>query len=307
MKTFYCLCDGGLGNRINALVSGMLIWTQHFDHTEFIVLWPKNRYCQARIDEIFDLEILGRYFPTGLKFKHKIPKNLENDTVHILAHHKKNFNGNFSNIMSVKYKQKLNETFETSERTIIFSTPLLPYFLKLREVERLQRFITPSSIVRSRIELRKQFTQKNAIGLHLRGTDYGFSNSYFTFWRIIVKVLFFVKFQLFTDDKVVEDRFGRLKNIHSIKISTLPERYNNSLDWKQMFGDHYNVKRDALSVIDAFADLLTLSALPKIPTSRSTYLYNAFYLSKRKSRFAFFLLFFVNRIISFSRALRGKK
>lgn len=70
----------------------------------------------------------------------------------------------------------------------------------------------------------------------------------------------------------------------------------------------YNINRNDLSVINGFSKLLVLASLPKIITSRSTFLYNAFFLSKQKLNLGFFVIFSLNRLISIVRYLkiRGK-
>ena len=51
-RRIYVFCDGGIGNRINALVSGIAI-AEHFQRA-ITVYWPVNSWCGAAFADIFD-------------------------------------------------------------------------------------------------------------------------------------------------------------------------------------------------------------------------------------------------------------
>lgn len=51
-RRIYVFCDGGIGNRINALVSGIAIAVR-FKLT-MTVYWPVNSWCGAALAEFFD-------------------------------------------------------------------------------------------------------------------------------------------------------------------------------------------------------------------------------------------------------------
>ena len=43
-------CDGGLGNRLNALLSGMAI--VHYFGIDYVIHWPANQWCAAAYSDI---------------------------------------------------------------------------------------------------------------------------------------------------------------------------------------------------------------------------------------------------------------
>jgi len=51
-RRIYVFCDGGIGNRINSLVSGIAI-AEHFQRA-ITVYWPVNSWCGAAFADIFD-------------------------------------------------------------------------------------------------------------------------------------------------------------------------------------------------------------------------------------------------------------
>jgi hypothetical protein len=51
-RRIYVFCDGGIGNRINALVSGIAI-AEHFQ-LDMTVYWPANSWCGAAFADIFE-------------------------------------------------------------------------------------------------------------------------------------------------------------------------------------------------------------------------------------------------------------
>lgn len=47
-----CFCDGGLGNRINSIITADLV-ARTFG-VELEIVWPVNSWCGAAFEEIFD-------------------------------------------------------------------------------------------------------------------------------------------------------------------------------------------------------------------------------------------------------------
>jgi len=44
-------CDGGVGNRINSLISGIAL-AKYFN-IDYCVYWPENNWCEAAFNDIF--------------------------------------------------------------------------------------------------------------------------------------------------------------------------------------------------------------------------------------------------------------
>lgn len=309
MQKFYCLCDGGLGNRLNSLVSALIVWKKDFKDTEFIILWPINRYCGAHIESLLDLHKIEKFVGQNLVVHLDLSAIRTRKNYIILANDKKSFEGRFTNIYSINgiSRERLQKK-DGHTQHFLFSAPLLPFFIKFKEAVIASDLIEPSSMVNKQFQYMNSNLGAKVIALHLRGTDYGFSTLYFDIFFNTVRLFPFLKFQIFTDDKRLIDRFSILGNAHFFDASDLPKKYDPNSNWSHKTSQDYNINRNDLSVINGFSELLVLASLPKIITSRSTFLYNAFFLSKRKSNLGFFVIFSLNRLISIVRYLkiRGK-
>ena len=49
---FIIFCDGGIGNRINALISGLAI-VRYFE-LPYQIHWPINNWCAAAFEDVFE-------------------------------------------------------------------------------------------------------------------------------------------------------------------------------------------------------------------------------------------------------------
>lgn len=308
MQKFYCLCDGGLGNRLNSLVCGLIVWKKDFQDTEFIVVWPINRYCGAHIESLLNVHKIDEFVGHNVVVQLDLSAISAIKNYIILAHDQKGFDGSFTNVLSINgISRERLENKDSHTRHFLFSTPLLPFFIKFKDAMIAADFIEPSGMVKDQIQHKKSKIGTKRIALHLRGTDYGFSAFYFDIFFNFIRSFSFLRFQIFTDDKCIIERFSKLRNAYFFDASDLPEKFDPNSNWSHRTSQEYNVSRNDLSVINGFSELLVLASLPKIITSRSTFLYNAFFLSKRKSRLGFFVIFSVNRLISLVRYLKTRK
>jgi len=234
--------------------------------------------------------------------------NLEKNYI-ILANDKKDFDGIFFDIYSISsIKREKFEKKDNYTQHFLFSAPLLPFFLKFKDTMKVKDLIEPSMTVLEQFQYKKNQLGTKSIALHLRGTDYGFSKLYFDIIFKLVQFFSFLNFQIFTDDKIIIQRFSTLANVYFFDESDLPNKYDPAYDWSQKFSKEYNINRNDMSVLNGFSEMLVLASLPKIITSRSTFLYNAFFLSQKKLNFGFFMIFTLNRLVAIVRYLkiRGK-
>lgn len=304
MQHFYCLCDGGLGNRLNSLVSGMIIWKKASFGSKFVILWPLNRYCDAEIKDVIDMTKLGTYFDNDTDVILRVTDEIQMNCNHVLAHDRKGFNGKFTNLLKIISLRKFTNFQDLANGEIMFTTPLIPFCVKYKEVREIKQYLKPAPQIIDKLLALGNKVNKRSIALHLRGTDYGFSHRYFTFWYYLIKFLPLLKFHIFTDDKSIIDRFSKQKNTVFFNHTVLPEKYNSDASWTEMLLDEYNISRSKSAVTDGFIEMLFLAEMFKIITSRSTFLYNAFYFSKTKFNIGFFIIFNINRVISFMRIIR---
>jgi hypothetical protein len=303
-KIFYCLCDGGFGNRLNALVSGMIVWRKKFTDYKFIILWPINRYCSAELHLLVDLEILQIYFESDLEIKRDIFEDTEEEQKCFIGHESKGISGKFINISKIRSFTELDCVCNGVKNSVIFTSALIPFIIGYADLKAASNFIHPSKNVMERVTILADDIKPGSIGLHLRGTDYGFSQRYFLFWKFIIRNLFFIKFHIFSDDEEIIHYFSKLDNTFFFNETVFPEKFDHGSVWTQRYDKDYNIQRPEASVVNAAAEMFLLGTLPKLITSRSTYLYNSSYLCKREPNISFSILYHINVILAFVRTFK---
>ncbi len=187
--------------------------------------------------------------------------------------------------------------------SFVYHNPLIPVYIPIGEVlssVALLSFKEKQITLGNEVLNINSLRQRKLIALHLRGTDYGFSEQYFARWFLFVK-FYPGKVLLLTDDESLLERFSKLKNVALKGRSTLPKKYNKSLSWNGAVKDEYgreftyNIVRDKDSILDSLVDLYILSQSIKLFTSRSTFLQHAYLFSGDKK--SIFLLNELNRFL----------
>ncbi|WP_420550169.1 hypothetical protein [Litorivicinus lipolyticus] len=300
---FNCVCDGGFGNRINSLVSGLILWENSFADKEFVVIWPSNRYCEAKIFDLLDLRFLTEAFPAL-----EVESDYSNvsDNLLVLSHDKNKRAGEFYDLMAFSSAEDL-KALRRPNLDVFFCTALVPFIINYPEFNKLLPYIVPSQKVYDVYWSRYSDLKCNAVAVHMRGTDYGFSMRYFLRWKLIMKSLFFVRFHVFTDDSDLTRFFNNLDNAKVVSSSDLPSKYEEEAPWYDRKEGEYNILRGESTVISSFAELLYLSEHFKIITSRSTFLFSAFLFSSRSPKLGLWILFQLNRSISLLRVIRKRR
>jgi hypothetical protein len=276
MKTLHIYCDGGFGNRFNALVSGLLIARK--TGLTPLVIWPVNNWCGATFDQL-----LVR--PAGLQV---IDKELlafvpERDAYRflIVEDHLGIAPDGYLHPLHVSGWPEIERFVLDADRDVFYYTALIPSVLPEDEVRALVRELAfePSLVSRA-----AQFIQAHQLsefyGVQIRKTDFGDrgadDENLFKLLKDAVGKRFFVC----SDDAAVEQRFQTLPHVvtHE-KRQHVAKRVEG--DWLTPNADHSgrvyacNVERSDLSVMDAVVDLLILSMSQIVRTSGSTFLNTA--------------------------------
>jgi hypothetical protein len=144
-------------------------------------------------------------------------------------------------------------------------------------------FLFKQETVKAAEELLNEYClkEKRYLALHLRGTDYGFSPIYFSFWKVLISLIPCKTF-LCTDDILIVNKFSGLKNVYWKRSKTLPQKLDGLGSWNQATIDeygrefNYNLFRNSASIKDALIELYLLSRGNRLYTSRSTFLYQAY-------------------------------
>lgn len=313
-KKFIVFCDGGLCNRLNALLVAQLIAKEL--KINLWVAWPSNNWCQLPYAEIFDASpnlISQSIDIQGL--------NTELSDYTLLAHEQQTFSKPpFANPNLEESWQCLVDSVDNAlkHQSVIYFNATIPWCCPIQEVSNIAQTLPWKSGYQQQA---LAFLQKHQLkpfrywGLHLRGTDFGHNSQYFQRWFKIIQ-LFPDPVVICTDDPEVLNIYLSNPKVLSRSIKHFPKRLKADKGWNEPIIDdqnrafNFNVLRDAESVKESIVDLMILSQSKLHFTSNSTFL--TFALLMRGIDFSIYarLLFWFRRVkqkIRLTKQKSGKK
>lgn len=264
-------CDGGIGNRINALISGLAI-ARHFN-LAYCVYWPENNWCSASFSDIFE-----NNFPVS-KLSIKDLKHGLDDAI-VLLH-----DDIASNSLSVEFNsayqyasmQDFADKVLTTDKPIFFYPALMPEWIPFNLViDELKTLVFSEYISQSVLQFIHGTLKKPFHGLHLRRTDL---NVGLTDHEVIDLVsgnsdkVFFVC----SDDPVAEAIASAHENVFARTKVNHVSKKNESDAWLALSADddgrlyHGNIHRSKDAVIEGMIDLLILAHSQIVGYSGSTF------------------------------------
>ena len=269
--TFYCFCEGGLGNRLNSLYTSIVLAS--LLERPLTIFWPLNTWCEASFENLFedsglDVEAVEMIDCAAL---------ISRSTRVVWEDHLK-LGLNFRTPESYENLAEFLENTKSDNNPIFYCSPLVPAWIQGDQLDEAVRQVKPRDRF---IEKAGQFIAENFggrpyAGLHIRKTDYGRLVNEQLSLQVAVEnpnVLFFVC----SDSEDTELEALKLQNVRiRPKISYVEKRIEG--DWNEPIvdesGRHYpfNVRRPALSVEEAIVDLLILARSQIIKNSNSTFL-----------------------------------
>lgn len=264
------LCDGGLCNRLNALIFALIL-RKKFGHA-WQISWPTNNWCGAGFAALFESDLpvddysIDHYKKNELDYQMLFHENqcqfLESQ---ITYHSSLNDYIGYKNILD-------------ANENILYFNSLIPSFVTFQDVQvGLKDLIIAPSIK----ALATDFCAENRVdetmlGLHIRKTDFGDKvddNALFEQAKTNTN-----RFFVCSDDADVNDRFGQLENCVVFKKTSFPEKLIGDTNWQSWTTDNegrkfpYNITRSEQAVSEALIDLLILSRTTLVLTSNSTFL-----------------------------------
>jgi hypothetical protein len=271
-------CDGGLGNRLNALIGAAYFASRLQLALE--ISWPINRWCAAPFEDLFDA-------PYPVDRRTMLELNSDHPAHVLLARERQEFDmpvmfNPHTVVWPGKLVARLGKELAGASGLIYFNN-LVPPYVARHEVEALIRSI------RVRPEHKDRASEflsgagllgKRYWGLHLRGTDAGFPERYYRRWYLVSRLLP-GPIVLCTDDKAVEARFLRNPAIVRRPTAALPRKAQEGLGWNDAQKDeygrefNYNIFRGADAVRESMIDFEILGRSRVLQTSASTFLENA--------------------------------
>jgi hypothetical protein len=263
-------CDGGLCNRLNVLIFGLILRKKYGHNWE--LAWPKNTWCGAGFSKLFDLDAVVHDQPITYykeheqKFNFLIHENQGNFEADLIR-----YNTDFLN-----YSQY--ELFLNSYESVFYYNNLIPKFVSFDEIrDGLNNLRINNGVYAKATE----FTQLNNInesvyGLHIRKTDFGDKiNDNELFQLVSTRA---ARFFVCSDDEEVNNRFAQLPNCSVFKKFHFPQKRVETAHWLHWNTDAegrnfpFNIDRSEDSVIEGLIDLLILSRTQLVNTSHSTFL-----------------------------------
>jgi hypothetical protein len=284
MRFLHVYCDGGFGNRLNGLVSGLLL--SGIAGLTPVVVWPRNNWCGASFSAIFDnsgIQVIERELVTYVPQKSSFHFFMTEDHLGM----------GVSNLspLAAPVLTHVVQYLQSDSRDVFYHSPLIPSYLDAAWVSAQISLLK----IREEIEMRAiQFMEGMGLhdpfyGLQIRKTDFGAGGADDSALFDLVKKAADKRFFVCSDDREVEERFQKLPNVAIHEKQAYVEKLVAG-DWTALAADHSgrvypcNVNRSAHSVIDAVVDLIVLSHSEVIKTSNSTFLNAALLLKAARDQ-----------------------
>lgn len=281
MNELIVYCDGGFGNRFNALVSGLLLARRTGRRARFV--WPVNNWCGAAFGDLFDMDlpVVERELATFVAERDRHTYLMVEDRLGLSGGQA----SGYTNPMQMPSWQALEAFFHAARAPVFYYTALVPGFISETEVlsqVRQLRF-RPGLVARAEHFLASQGLGASGaafVGIQIRKTDFGTRGADDATLFDIVRAKENHRFFVCSDDAEVERRFAQLPNVVIHRKRAHVEKLVEG-GWNAQTTDHsgrlypFNVNRSAASVEDALVDLLILSCSTIVNTSGSTFLQTA--------------------------------
>lgn len=263
-----CFCDGGLANRLNGLIFGIILRNK-LKH-DWEVSWAPNNWCEARFETLFSLDMPVNDRPLGYFVEHQAEYQF-------LVHENQ---GNFDPARVVN--NKALETYaaygEYLERgPVCYMNSLVPPWVPFEDVaEALGSLQVKPEI----LAIVNRFCADHAIdetvfGLHIRKTDFGDLVNDDELHRLVAN--HGGRFFVCTDSAEVSQRFAGLENCVVFEKSHFPQKLQDEGGWNHWVTDAegrqfpFNVRRSEEAIVEALVDLLILSRCNPVRASYSTF------------------------------------
>jgi len=264
-RKIFVFCDGGLGNRLNSLIGGLVVAESY--NLIPVICWPENNWCGCSFDDLFDNKF-----------------NVVKDDVFYFF--KEESNNLFlsitdNNIKLKNYLEPNEQGFESIKNTnidVVYYHNKIPKSLNQEKVFKFSRQLqVKSSIAKKATEFVKENSiNKNTKGLHIRKTDFPNQLDSDMLFQNVSKDIN-TKYFVCSDDKETEDQFSKLRNVCVFEKTSYVQKLNDG-EWRQPTKDtvgrifDFNIDRPKQSVIEAFVDMLILSKTTISVKNKSTFL-----------------------------------
>jgi len=264
-------CDGGIGNRINSLISGLAI-ARIFD-LQHCIYWPENNWCQAGFTDIFK---------NKMDFKNSSLTDLKGTLGNSVAmlHDEiasKNLGINFNSAYQYASLEDFADKVLNEKKEIFYYPAVIPDWIPFGNVvAELKKLSFSDHIENSVQSFITNTIQRPFHGLHLRRTDLNVGLNDHEVLNLVLRnpgETFFVC----SDDPIAESLACVHPNVYARpKMNTVTKKFDEKSwldetsddDGRIYFG---NILRSKDAVIEGVIDLLVLAHSQIVGYSGSTF------------------------------------
>lgn len=273
----HILCDGGLCNRLNALIFGLIL-ERRFGQA-WRVSWPRNNWCDAPLQRLFacglpvDEHPVAHFREGADRFLGALHENQLGFAPERLVFHR--------DLRSYEDYGRLIERARSSGLDFVYYNNLVPSFVTDHEVREALAGLKVEARVAARAGefILRHRIDADTVGLHIRKTDFGDAVDDNALYQQVCGSP--RRFFVCSDDAEVNRRFAALPNCSVYEKAALPGKLDADGNWLHWITDTdgrrypFNVTRSEESVVDGLVDLLVLSQTQAVVTSGSTFLATA--------------------------------
>jgi hypothetical protein len=263
MKILHILCDGGLGNRLNALIGGMLVAEEQ--GLDVRVSWPLNNWCRADFNELFD---------------YRFNSYDNQDIYQVFEANKNNYFAIHNNQINYPIPQGKHihaNNYQLPHSAAYYHGTVPPRFTPQQIMDKLKLFPIETNIHKKVHDFcDEQSITHEVVGVHLRRTDFktNQSESEIISW---IKEHSDVRFFVCSDDKETELLYSQLYNVIIHPKQFYVDKFVEG-DWNTQHKDEQgrvatcNMNRSKNAVLEGFVDMLILAYTNiQVGQERSTY------------------------------------
>jgi hypothetical protein len=263
------LCDGGLANRLNALVFALIL-QRKFGHA-WQVAWPINNWCGAPLQSLFDAPLPVVDTSLLQMREHGTQRMLMQENQLNFPPERFVLNSTLTSFEA--YAPHLN-----AADGVVYFNNLIPTWVAANDVHEALRSLKLNDDVAARAWAfcSEHGIDAGTLGIHIRKTDFGDKvNDAAIFEQLKASGR---RAFVCSDAAEVNDRFDTLAHCAVFKKTAFPEKVQKDAAWLHLTTDQdgrqfpYNIERGATSVVEGLIDLLILSRTELLPTSGSTFL-----------------------------------
>ncbi len=265
-------CDGGLGNRMNALFSGVAI-AKTLD-LPCSIGWPENTWCRASFTDVFHYDAHVR---NDLLSSYKARAN-----EYLCFTHDKisadSFGAEFRSINSFRSMDEFSETIRKAGKPIFYYPALVPQWLEDKAVDEAAVMVNIREDLKAKARqfIFNELAWRPYYGIHLRRTDLntGYSDSEVDeIVGLHETSLFFVC----SDSERAELRAACNPNVRIRRKTQHVSRQDSGKAWQDLAPDSdgrlyfSNIDRGREAVLEAVIDMLILGAGNVLEAGGSTF------------------------------------